>query len=180
MISKAKFNFTKAIKNNDPISRISLRSPHSSLVMKRRSNTFSTCLRLPPKNELMRIDEAAGKMIIMIILQDTIWFHSLDVSRILVDTRAEKFNFGIFRSQESSLRERLLCLTPSMACVSTTVLLLLHTYYVFMCVICILEEKNVGISLSHILIRMYLFFLPFSNYCCYFSSTLSFWLDGDE
>ena len=39
--------------------------------MKRRSNTFSTCLRLPPKNELMRIDEAAGKMIIMIILQDT-------------------------------------------------------------------------------------------------------------
>ena len=40
--------------------------------MKRRSNTFSTCLRLPPKNELMRIDEAAGKMIIMIILQDTI------------------------------------------------------------------------------------------------------------
>ena len=108
MISKAKFNFTKAIKNNDPISRISLRSPHSSLVMKRRSNTFSTCLRLPPKNELMRIDEAAGKMIIMIILQDTIWFHSLDVSRILVDTRAEKFNFGIFRSQESSLRELLL------------------------------------------------------------------------
>ena len=41
--------------------------------MKRRSNTFSTCLRLPPKNELMRIDEAAGKMIIMIILQDTIY-----------------------------------------------------------------------------------------------------------
>lgn len=71
MISKAKFNFTNAIKNNDPISRISLRSSHSSLVMKRRSNTFSTCLRIPPENELMRIDEA-GKMIIKIILQDTI------------------------------------------------------------------------------------------------------------
>ena len=40
--------------------------------MKRPSNTFSTCLRLPPKNELMRIDEAAGKMIIMIIVQDII------------------------------------------------------------------------------------------------------------
>ena len=105
-----------------------------------------------------------------------LWFHSLNVSRILVDTRAEKFNFGIFRSQESSLRERLLW-HPQWY---VLVLLLLHTYCVCIHVRYLYsrEKKSWNFSLSHS--YTYLLFLPFSNCCCYFSSTLSFWLDDDE
>ena len=81
---------------------------------------------------------------------------SLDVGRILVDTRAEKFNFGIFRSQESSLRELLLWHPQWHVLVLQSFCFYILTMYVFMCVICILEEKNVGISPFHILIRTYL------------------------
>ena len=82
----------------------------------------------------------------------------LVLHRILVDTRAEKFNFGIFRSQESSLRERLW--RPQWyVLVLESFCFYIQTYYVFMCVICILEKKCWNFILPHSYVRTFSFFL---------------------
>ena len=68
-----------------------------------------------------------------------------------------------------------------MVCVSTRVLLLLHTNILCIHVRYLYSREKMLEFHPPPFLRTNLLFLPFSRYCCcYFSSTLSFWLDGDE